>query len=70
MSAIAGTAAGACSWSHRYLSDWDDHGKGIAVDPTNSDIVVTCDFAQSDNFGGGVMTTPGGSHGFVAKLGP
>jgi chitodextrinase len=63
------TPAGGCTWSHRYAFLWDEAGVGLSVDSANN-IVVTGTFYQSENFGGGVMTTPGGQHGFVVKFTP
>jgi chitodextrinase len=63
------TPTGGCTWSHRYAFLWDEAGVGLSVDSANN-IVVTGTFYQSENFGGGVMTTPGGQHGFVVKFTP
>jgi chitodextrinase len=60
---------GAYLWAHRYVADWDDHGGGIAVDG-NGNVITVGDFYQSENFGGGVMSSPGGSDGFILKLTP
>ncbi len=61
--------AGAYLWANRYVQDWDDHGNGIASDPSGNPIAVG-DFYQSENFGGGLLTSPGGTDGFVLKLTP
>jgi hypothetical protein len=60
---------GAYVWAHRYVSQWDDHGNGITVDGSGNPIAVG-DFYESENFGGGLMSSPGGSDGFVLKLTP
>jgi hypothetical protein len=60
---------GAYLWAHRYVSDWDDHGDGIAVD-WNGHVIAAGDFYQSEDFGGGLMSSPGGTDGFLLKLTP
>jgi chitodextrinase len=60
---------GAYLWAHRYVSDWDDHGDGIAVDG-NGNVITVGDFYQSEDFGGGLMSSPGGTDGFILKLTP
>jgi hypothetical protein len=51
------------------VSDWDDHGDGIAVDG-NGNVITVGDFYQSEDFGGGLMSSPGGTDGFLLKLTP
>jgi hypothetical protein len=61
--------SGAHQWSKRFASEWDDHGNCIAVDG-NGNVVLSGDFYESENFGGGTLLSPGGSDGFLVKLGP
>jgi hypothetical protein len=60
---------GAYLWAHRYVSAWDDHGDAIAVDASGNAIAVG-DFYQSEDFGGGLLSSPGGTDTFVLKLTP
>jgi hypothetical protein len=61
--------SGVHQWSKRFAADWDDHGKAVAVDGSGN-IVLTGDFYQSEDFGGGLLLSPGGSDGFLVKLTP
>jgi hypothetical protein len=63
------SSAGAHQWSKRFTSDWDDHGNAVAVDGTGN-VVMTGDFYQWENFGGGLLSSPGGSDGVLVKLTP
>ncbi len=63
------SASGVYQWANRYVQDWDDHGDGVASDP-NGNVIVVGDFYQSEDFGGGLMLSPGGTDGFIVKLGP
>jgi hypothetical protein len=56
-------------WSKRFAADWDDHGNAVAVD-RNGNILMSGDFYQSEDFGGGLLSSPGGADGFLVKLGP
>ena len=60
---------GAHQWSMRFSAPWDDHGNGIAVD-AGGNVLLTGDFTDEEDFGGGLMTSPGGSDGFLVKLTP
>jgi hypothetical protein len=61
--------SGVYQWAKRFAADWDDHGKGVAVDG-NGNIVLCGDFYQSEDFGGDLLLSPGGSDGFLVKLTP
>jgi fibronectin type 3 domain-containing protein len=63
------SSAGVHQWSKRFTSDWDDHGNAVAVDGTGN-VVMSGDFYQWENFGGGLLSSPGGSDGFLVKLTP
>ena len=63
------TSNGAHQWSKRFGSSGIDEGHGIALD-SNDDIVVTGQFSNSINFGGGALSNAGGYDVFVAKLSP
>jgi len=60
---------GAYQWSKRFAGAWDDHGNAIAVDGSGN-VIVTGDIADAINFGGGLLTSPGGADGFLAKFKP
>lgn len=47
----------------------DDTGRGIAADSAGN-IVLTGDFAQTVDFGGGLVTSAGGTDGFLLRLDP
>ena len=63
------TAAGAHLWSKRYGPVWDDHGNAVTTD-SNGNIIVTGDFYESVDFGGGALLSPGGYDTFLARFGP
>jgi fibronectin type 3 domain-containing protein len=60
---------GVYQWSKRFVADWDDHGNGVAAD-SNGNVLITGDFYDAVNFGGGLLSSPGGSDGFLVKLTP
>jgi hypothetical protein len=61
--------AGAHLWSKRFSAAWDDHGNGVASDPSGN-VLITGDFYDAVDFGGGLLSSPGGSDGFLVKLSP
>jgi hypothetical protein len=61
--------SGAHQWSKRFAAEWDDHGNAVAVDG-GGNVLVVGDFYESENFGGGLLLSPGGSDGFLVKLAP
>ncbi len=63
------STSGAYLWANRYVSAWDDHGDAIASDPNGNPIAVG-DFYDSENFGGGLLMSPGGTDGYILKLTP
>jgi hypothetical protein len=63
------SSAGAHRWSKRFVGNFDDHGMAVAVDGSGNTL-LTGDFAESVNFGGSLLTSPGKSDGFVVKLAP
>jgi uncharacterized protein (AIM24 family) len=60
------SANGSYLWSKRFGNTSDDFGYGVAVD-TNDNIILTGSFGGAVNFGGGLLTSAGGSDIFVAK---
>lgn len=62
------TAAGAHTWSQRFGSTGNDLGYRIAVDAL-SRVIVTGQFRDTVDFGGGGITTNGGTDIFLAKYG-
>lgn len=60
---------GAHLWSKRFGSAMDDDGVALAADPTGG-VVITGSFSAAVDFGGGALSTMGGSDVFVAKYGP
>lgn len=65
--AIKYTSAGAHSASIRYGSTGNDAGRVIRVDSTGAPILGG-QFQNATDFGGTVLTSPGGTDGFLAKL--
>jgi hypothetical protein len=63
------TSGGGHKWSKRFVGDWDDHGMTLALDGAGNTLLAG-DFADALSFGGGLLTGPGKSDGFVAKFGP
>jgi hypothetical protein len=63
------SAGGVHQWSKRFSAAWDDHGNAVAVDGANN-IIVTGDLSESEDFGGGLLLSPGGSDGFLVKFTP
>ncbi len=63
------SSGGLHQWSRRFSAPWDDHGNGIAVD-AGGNVLLTGDFTDEEDFGGGPMSSPGGSDGFLAKFAP
>ena len=61
------SAAGVPMWSRRFGSASDDTGYGIAVDGAGS-VIVTGHLPGTVNFGGGSLTSAGGTGAFVAKF--
>ena len=59
--------AGACLWSKRFGDAADQTGRGAAFDPAGN-LYVVGDFGGTIDFGGGVLTTVGGTNMFVAKF--
>jgi uncharacterized protein (AIM24 family) len=60
------SANGSYLWSKRFGNTSDDFGYGVAVD-ANDNIIVTGSFGGTVNFGGGLLTSSGGSDIFVAR---
>jgi hypothetical protein len=63
------SSVGVHQWSKRFSAPWDDHGDAIAVD-SGGNAIVAGDFTDEEDFGGALLTSPGGSDGFLVKLGP
>lgn len=62
-------STGSHQWSNRYVATNDDHGNGIAFDPSGN-VFVVGDYMEGVDFGGGTMPSPGGTDGFLVKFGP
>ena len=60
---------GAHLWSKRFGDGNAQHANAVAVDASGS-VIVTGDFNATVDFGGGALTSAGGSDIFVAKFGP
>jgi len=60
-------SAGNPLWSKSWGGITNDDGRGIAYD-SNGNLVVTGGFTSSVDFGGGAVTSKGGSDAFVMKL--
>jgi chitodextrinase len=63
------SASGAHLWSRRFGPLWDDHGNAVTTD-SNGNIIVTGDFYESVDFGGGTLLSPGGYDTFLVRFGP
>ncbi len=63
------TPNGTNLWAKRVGGLSDDRGKAVAAESTGN-VLATGSFAQSADFGGGLMTTNGGANAFVVKLTP
>jgi len=59
-------ASGVYLWAKRLGGTAQDFGEGIAVDG-NGDVIVTGEFQNTVNFGGGPLTSTGGRDIFIAK---
>lgn len=62
------TSTGAHVWSVRFGDSFDDQGKAVAVDPTTGDVVAAGSFNGTVDFGGGPLTSAGGSDIYATKL--
>jgi hypothetical protein len=63
-------SSGIHQWSDRYETvTQDEHGNGITFDASGN-IIVAGDYFDVIDFGGGNMTSPGGTDGFLVKFGP
>jgi len=60
---------GSHTWSRRFGGVSLDQGTAVAID-ANKNIVTTGYFNYDVDFGGGVLTSTGGSDLFIAKFGP
>lgn len=60
------SAAGAHNWSRRFGGPAYDYAQGVAVDASGG-VLLTGEFAGAVNFGGGSLTSAGGSDLFVAS---
>ncbi len=61
---------GAHTWSKRYLAG-NGHAAGIGIAADGSGNALTSGtYDNSINFGGTTLTSPGGTDGFIVKLGP
>jgi len=63
------TVGGMHLWSKLFGTAGAENGNGVAVDSFGG-IVLTGDFATSVNFGGGALTSAGGTDVFAVKLDP
>lgn len=63
------SSTGAHLWSRGYAGQHNVVGNSVAVDP-DGNILVAGRFEDTVDFGGGPLTSAGGSDGFVAKLAP
>ena len=62
-------SGGAFVWAKRFGDNQAQNGRGIAVDDAGN-VVVTGSFAGKIDFGGGALTSAGGTDAFVAKFDP
>jgi len=63
------SSTGAHLWSKRFGGAGDDYAYGVAVDASGN-VVVTGAYQGTVNFGGGSLTSAGGSDVFVARYSP
>jgi len=56
-------------WSKRTGGAFDDSGNAVAVDSTGN-VIVGGQFVEAVDFGNGLLTSPGGTDGFLVKLAP
>ena len=63
------TPNGTNLWAKRSGGPSDDRGKAVTAD-SNGNVIATGSFAQSVDFGGGLMTTNGGANAYAVKLTP
>jgi len=56
-------------WSKRFGDLSDDHGNGVATDPSGN-VILTGDYFLSVDFGGGDLPSPGSADAFLVKFGP
>ena len=62
-------ASGAQLWSRRFGGPANESGKAVAIDGSGN-VVTTGWFAATVDFGGGPLTSAGGSDVFVVDLTP
>ena len=60
---------GSLLWAKRFGGIYDDYGYGVAVDSSDN-VIVTGQFMERVNFGGGALYSAGGGDIFVAKFSP
>src|SRR6185369_14395845 len=65
---LSGTT-GAHVWSKRFGGTADDYGYGLAVDPSGN-VALTGSFRNTADFGGGPLTSAGGTDVFLASFTP
>jgi chitodextrinase len=63
------TPAGNYIWAQRFLGNGPDCGQGIAAD-AGGNVFVTGWFSQGVDFGGGLLSSPGGIGGFLVRFAP
>ncbi|MFH1278491.1 MAG: SBBP repeat-containing protein [Candidatus Eisenbacteria bacterium] len=56
-------------WSRSFGSEYEDEGKGVAVDDSGN-VLLTGNFHDAVDFGGGPLTSGGGNDIFMAKYDP
>jgi len=62
-------SAGAALWSRAFGGSFDDHPYAVAIHPSG-DVFVTGAFGGTVDFGGGDLTSAGGSDGFLVHYDP
>ncbi len=63
------SAAGGYLWSKRFVGSYNGYGKAVALD-TSGNTIVAGTFEEMIDFGGGQLTSPGGTDTFLANLAP